>query len=411
MPETAGAVLGPHALQAQYPHFVLCDDPSMTIEALCHEVRKNRIRTELQDILVSSTELAETDITAAINKIATGSNYLQNLGMAKRSDVPMDEAMGRVMQRYALQEQGVDLSVCSWPWPPLQEATGGIDSQDYIVIYGRPKSMKTWLLVATLVWAFEQGKRILIYTKEMTADNIFKRIAAVMAKVRYHELRMARLSPEEKAAMDAVWRMIYMMRATQPLICLSGQDTGEKGDTVPWLRSKIEQYKPDMVFIDGMYLMSDARGNPRQKDHERVQHISRDLRQMNLETKLPLVCTLQANRDAAKNKEANLEDIAFSDAIGQDATLAIRVINEKGVPTLALLIGGSREFELNGFRTYGVPAVNFDYFGPLSTGEALQAAQQDAEAAKQVKKRNGASGTPSAGGVEGLRAQWAAPKP
>lgn len=377
MPETSGAVLGPHALQAQYPTFHLVDDHSMTTDALCVEVRKNRMKSVLNELLISSSDLADIDPQQAVNRLHTGVNYLQNLGTAKRTDVFASEAFGRIMQNYSMKEQGIDMSICSWPWAPLQEATGGLEKDDYVVLYGRPKSMKSWALAAIIGHAFEMRKKVLIYTKEMTADNIFMRIGAVMAKIRYHEFRRARLSFEEKTAIQTIWRMVHLLQPTQPMVCLSGKDAGDGGDTVPWLRSKIELHKPDIAFIDGLYLMSDMRGSAKQKDHARVQNISRDVRRTILDTGVPIICTLQANRQAAKNEEANLDEIAFSDAIGQDATLAMRVINEKAQPTIAMLVGGSREFELDGFRIYGIPAINFDYYGPLSGAEAVRAAVND----------------------------------
>ena len=43
---TSGAVLGPNAVQRMFPNFQLCDDISMTTEALCSEVRKQRLVIE-----------------------------------------------------------------------------------------------------------------------------------------------------------------------------------------------------------------------------------------------------------------------------------------------------------------------------------------------------------------------------
>lgn len=387
MAETAGAVLGPNAIRAQYPTFQIIDDPSMTVESLCHEVRQNRCKVEARQLVKSVAEMIETSPDQAFANIQNGADMLRRLQGGKATDVFAEDAVARVMDNYELRERGVDMSICPWPWNPLQEATGGVEKDDYVVLYGRPKSMKSWVLTALIAWCWQQGKRILIYTKEMTADNMYMRIAAIIAGVRYHEFRRAKLSPHEKKSVYDVLKVLRAVRAEQPMVCLSGQDTGEGGDSVPWLRSKIEEHGPDICFIDGMYLMSDVRGSPKQKDNFRVQNISRDLRRTILDTGVPIICTLQANRDAAKNSEANLDEIAFSDAIGQDATLAMRVINEKNQPTIALMVGGSREFSLDGFRIYGVPATNFSDAGAISTGELLDAAQADAPDNAQASGR------------------------
>jgi hypothetical protein len=397
MPDTQGSVLGPYALEGHYPGFVLCDDPAMTLDALCTEVRKTRLAIETEQRAMQVIELCRQDPMAAIGKMGTDAMDLQNIGMTKRTDVAFTDAADRAVQRYELTEKGVDLSVAPFPWEPLQTATMGLQKDDYVVIYGRPKSMKSWVVSFLLAWFYGLKKRMLIYTKEMTPDNIFARVLACIAELRYQEFRGGGLTEQEKLALYAAQRFIRVMNQ-QTVVCLSGADATEGGDTVPWLRSKVEKYKPDLVFIDGLYLMS---GTKRYKDdHARVRDISRAVRRIPLDYEVPVVGTIQANREAAKHNQANLDEIAFSDAIGQDATLAMRVINEKNAPTLALVVGGSREYHLNGFRIYGVPATNFEYAGPLTDREIESAKEHDvgendgqgpANGAPQsgVRRRNG----------------------
>ncbi len=110
------------------------------------------------------------------------------------------------------------------------------------------------------------------------------------------------------------------MQASEQIICLSGRDAPKGGDSVPWLRAKIEKYQPALFAVDGMYLMSDVQRA--KKDNERVRNISRDMRQMILDTGVPGIVTLQANREAAKHGEANLDEVAFSDGPGMDCEAA-----------------------------------------------------------------------------------------
>lgn len=408
LPETSGSILGPASLQQSYPTFQIVDDPCMTVDALCTEVRKNRFRTDLRMMLQNAERLIDVDPTQALNLVSSTANFLQQLGTTRKLDVHAIDAMNRIMQRYEMRERGVDLSICAWPWEPLQEATGGIEPDDYVIIYGRPKSMKSWVLAYLIAWVYELGKRPLIYTKEMTPDNIIARVVAIMASIRYHEFRRGRLSPVEKDSLYASWRVLHHLKEMQSMVCLSGKDAGEGGDTVPWLRSKVEQYKPDLVFIDGLYLMSNARsGRKTQKDNERVRDISRDLSQMRLDTGVPVLATIQANRDAAKNNDANLDEVAFSDAIGQDATLAMRVINDKNEPTLSLVVGGSREFYLDGFSIYGVPATNFSYAGPLTAGDVQRAKDADGEpGAKKARKKTKVQQTEEGEQLHESAARW-----
>jgi hypothetical protein len=160
------------------------------------------------------------------------------------------------------------------------------------------------------------------------------------------------------------------------LIVLSGRDS-EGHDGVTWLQAKVRQYKPDIVFVDGLYLMNDDRGSKKTADWQRVMHISRDIRQMILENRVPVIATMQANRAAAKNNAAELDEIAFADAVGQDITQGFRVINEKNSPTIALVAGGSREYQLHGLRIHGVPCTNFTFHSIMSEKEIEKAHRDD----------------------------------
>lgn len=386
-PETAGSVWGPQALIQKFPQFAICDDPSMTTDALCNEVRRDRIKVEGKQLLFQATDLIDADPVAAITKLQEVSAVLRDNCTPKKVDVHIADGMDRAWNSYCAAERGERIAVYTWPWEPLQRATLGVRDTDYIIIYGRPKSMKSWVLCYLVAYIIHMDakQRILIYSKEMPADEIFERIGCLMAGVSYEDFTGARLTPEERMDFMLILDFLKAMRAAMTVVCLSAQDVQQGQDTVTWLESKIDRYKPSAVFIDGMYLMADTNGA--KKNNERVANISRALRQLILRKRIPVVATVQANREAAKNEDANIEEVAFSDSLGQDATMLIRVINEwkKGDNTLALVMGGaSRRYKLAGFRIHGMPAVNFSYYGELAEKEAQALLKHD-DAGKEAK--------------------------
>lgn len=374
-PDTAGSIIGPQLMAVSYPGFVACDDPGMTTDALCTEVRKQRFAIEGVNKLGEIRALFDVDPLAAINKMQSDSAEMLRTGLGRNTDMSLGAAFDKELIRYEQMESGIDLSCGPWPWPPMNEATGGFQPDDYVVLYGRPKSFKSWVLSYIISWTFNMGRRSIIYTKEMTPENIFRRVIACVAQVNYNGLRMGRLMPQEKNALYAAREYMRALQASNNINCLSGKDAPEGGDTVPWLRAKAEKFAPDYIFIDGMYLMSDVRHGKR--ENERVKNISRDLSDLRLALQIPIIVTIQANRDAAKNQEANLDEVAFSDALSQDATCVMRVINEKKSPTCMLVLGGAREYSLNGFRINAVPAYDFSYHSYLKESEINKAKQED----------------------------------
>lgn len=378
-PTSHGAQAGQHHIREFYPTFEFVDDDSMTIEAYCQLVRKRRITSESNIIARELATAAEsgdplTAAMAAQQKLKT----VISLGYGMQTDVTFSKSLGTLVTKYDKLSDGQDLSACKFPWEPFNKVTLGIQPDDYIVFYGRPKSMKSWVLAFIIADIYNQGKVPLIYTKEMTADNIFMRIAACMAQLPYQELRTGKLTKEERERI-AYLREIAdaMLSRKRDMICLNAKDIPSGGDTVEWLHSKVSKYQPDAVAIDGLYLMSDGKGAKNQKDNFRVQNISRAVRQMVLDTGKPVLATMQATRSAAAHKNANLDEIAFSDAISQDVTAAIRVINEQETNTITLAMGGSREFSFSGCRIHGQPATNFNWVEELSDKEIGKVKQRD----------------------------------
>ena len=375
-PRMKGGVMGENVVKMRYPNFDFCDDPSMTLDAYCTVVRENRLNVEIQAIAREMATAGGEPTLAASKALEKLQRNVLAVGYGSQNDVNLSDAMLRAAQDHDLQADGLDMSVGKWPWEPFNDTSGGLQSDDYIVFYGRPKSKKSWVLAAFCASLYLQDKEVLIYTKEMTADNLLKRVGACIAGIPYQEFRTGRLSRAEREQLQTVVQATKELQRAQNMVCLNGKDTNGS-DTIEWLQAKVQKYKPQAVFIDGLYLMNDSRGSRNQKDNFRVQNISRAARQMVLDTGVPVIATMQATRAAAGHKSANLDEIAYSDAIAQDVTSAVRVINEEEEDKITLVVGGSREYRFSGCQIWGIPATNFTFIRSLNQKEIDKIKQRD----------------------------------
>lgn len=375
-PRMKGGMVGKYGMKNMYPTFDLCDDPSMTLEGYCTLVRQNRLQVEVQAIAHEMATSGDNPVTAAAKAAEKIQRSVLAVGYGMQDDVTLAGAMRRGKTDHDLQASGVDLSIGQWPWEPFNDASGGLRADDYIVFYGRPKSKKSWVLAAFAASLYLQDKQVLLYTKEMTSDNLLQRVGACIAGLPYQEFRRGRLNKEEQKRLDLVVEATEELQRDNNMICLNGKDTNGS-DTIEWLQAKVEKYRPSAVFIDGLYLMNDSRGSRGQKDNFRVQNISRAARQMVLATGVPVVATMQATRGAAAHKNANLDEIAFSDSIAQDVTAAIRVINEDAEDKITLVVGGAREYRFSGCQIWGVPATNFNFIQCLNQKEIDRIKERD----------------------------------
>lgn len=385
--DTSGSVLGPRLAATKFTQLNLNDvDDHVTIDHLCKEVRDKRLAKGMKEKAQAIIELADADPMGAFALVQQAAAEVMKLDSGKSTDVSFAAGMTQVIDHYEKRKRGEIVGKVPWPWSPLQEETGGVQEDDFIVFYGRPKSMKSWVVSYLIAWAVEAPwmmsdvpetsyPRLLVYTKEMTPLNFYNRIAACLAGVPYGDMRQTKLSPDQEAIIHEWVAYAQLLENQGRLIVLSAKDVAGR-DTVSWLKSKVEKYLPDVVFIDGLYLMSPE--NPKiVKDNERVASISRAIRQMILDTKTPVIATMQANRKAAGHERAELDEIAFSDAIAQDCTVAVRVINDKASPTISLIVGGSREFFLPGLRIHAIPAVDFSFHSRLTEGDIMKAKDTD----------------------------------
>jgi hypothetical protein len=400
---SAGSVLGLHSVGKVFPDFQPRGDDSVTTEFLCQQVREGYIERALKTAAEKAVEDCGTSVSDALADIVSTTRQLIELGTFRNSDSGMADGLGRLVNDYELEELGLKKPKFDWPWPIMNEMTGGVSDEDYIILYGRPKQKKSWGLAYMVAHALSQDMRVLVYTKEMKPENLRRRIVACGLKLPYHEFRRGRLRPDQKAALYD-YKAFYEDPSTRGnVVMLDGGEVQGGGDTVAWLSAKVDKYQPDVLFIDGLALLSDD-SKRQQPDHMRVQGISRALRQLGIRKKIPIIATIHANRKASGHTEGNLDEIAYSDAVAQDATVAIRMVADMTRPVIAMVMAGSREFYLPGFRINSVLAQDFTQHSVMEPEEVqkMSEAEQRGQAAKKKKTGQTKTADSDTVPVEGL---------
>lgn len=192
----------------------------------------------------------------------------------------------------------------------------GMGDSDLILVGARPGMGKTAfaLNVATNV-ALSSGKKVCLFSLEMSAEQLASRMIASEALVDSYSLRSGQLQPEDwKNIADASMRL----SATDILI----DDTS--GITVTAMKAKLRRVENlGLVVIDYLGLMeSEQHYDNRALE---VSVISRGLKLMAKELRVPILCCAQLNRGAEgrTDKRPQLSDLRDSGAIEQDADVVM----------------------------------------------------------------------------------------
>ena len=293
--------------------------------------------------------LAREDYQKAIALMHKGASEASRAFTLSR-DVKMSSHAQSLVSQYLLAKEGGLVYDIPWPWRPLQEATGGIEPGTFNVIYGRPKSTKTWRLLQIAATAREANKRVLLVSCEMQEKIMLRRIAAIDCELDYTHLKKGLLSKEEEDLYLAYLEQQEKMQfESEIIVTMLSDDTSSR--TVSALRAKIEQHEPDLILIDSAYKMVDEQTGRRDSKPETIRNLTNDLQHLAGTSRLPMVITSQANRAGEKARQGTTVDAAFSDSFGMDCDLMLRVTNDAEIERTVFFIQAAREVEIEGFST------------------------------------------------------------
>ena len=213
----------------------------------------------------------------------------------------------------------------------LDEIIGGWDRQEELAtIVARSNQGKSWVLFKCAVAAVEQGLRVGIYSGEMSERKVGYRIDTLIANISNTALTKGdrTVQNEYKRYLDSL--------PTKYQGCLKvltpNMIDGPAG--VQSLRAFIEKDNLDILFIDQHSLLEDDRHA--RSPVEKASNISKDLKNLQVLKKIPIVSVSQQNRTSTENG-VGLEHIAQADRIGQDSTIVIFFEQKNGLMTLHLI--------------------------------------------------------------------------
>ncbi len=204
----------------------------------------------------------------------------------------------------------------------LDEMISGLNRSDLILIGARPAMGKTSFALNIARNVAMRGKRTVFFSLEMSNEQLASRVLSTEARVESNKLRSGNISQEE-------WMRIAEATALLSSCELYFDDTSTI--TVPEMKAKIRRMKNvDCIFVDYLGLMQSAK-----KSENRVQEvteITRSLKLLAKDLKIPVVVCCQLSRGPEKNGKASnrpsLSDLRDSGSIEQDADIVLMLYRE-----------------------------------------------------------------------------------
>ncbi|MGA2263192.1 MAG: replicative DNA helicase [Acidobacteriota bacterium] len=258
-----------------------------------------------------------TDITKRLYDIAGDLNKTDFRSMADSVNVAYKQ-----MEYRAEHKNEVTGISSGFAW--LDRMTTGFQPGDYDVIAARPGMGKTSLALNIASHTGLTGKRVAVFSLEMTFEQLVNRMLCAEAEVDLHRVATGNMTKEDWSRMG---------RASSRLSEAKIMIDDSAGLSITELRAKAMKLKLrdglDLVVVDYLQLLTSGSKRLENRNQE-ISLISRELKKMAKELGVPVIALSQLNREIENRKTGpQLSDLRESGSIEQDADLVLFIHQDK----------------------------------------------------------------------------------
>jgi len=197
----------------------------------------------------------------------------------------------------------------------IDEATAGLQGGQLITIIAPPKTGKSQIALKMALNVHSQGFIPMFQSFEMNNHEQQQRHDAMRANISHGRLRRGKLLPaEEDRYIDVLNKM-----ETEPSFHLID---AVNGITVSSLAAKIEQTKPDIVFVDGVYLMLDEVSGE-MNTPQAITNVTRSLKRLAQRINKPIIITTQTLLWKMRAGKVTADSIGYSSSFFQDSDVIL----------------------------------------------------------------------------------------
>ncbi len=236
-----------------------------------------------------------------------------------------------LMEKYkeitALEEEEPVSSELMTQFRSLDELLGGLYASNFIIVAGRPSAGKS-AFVMNLAENIAESRKVpvLIFSLEMSAEEVCLRMWGSRARVSPHRIRTKKLSQQEmvrltQAASELSELPIYIDETPKlPLLELKAK-----------ARRMKSQRNIGLIIVDYLQLIEAPKAETRQLE---VALVSRELKSLARELEIPVIAVSQLSRAAEQRGDPRprLSDLRESGALEQDADVVLFIYKHPKAP-------------------------------------------------------------------------------
>lgn len=293
-------------------------------EPVSYYLDKVRERAKYNDLANLSTELRESlrtrDVQRSEELVRTVPARLGRYDLSQQS-LSLNSAFERMVEEYNVVKRIEGLRGTTMGYNCVDAITDGAHGGDIHILAARPNVGKSFLLCHMATQAWLAGRSVVFASMEMSTQQVARRLMGIYGGVHPDYIRSGRLSHFGEEQMQSA---IADTSTKSPFTLISG----ELRKSVGQIDAAIQEYSPDIVYVDAAYLLSPDKSKLKDR-REKISEVAEELKMLAMDRNIPIIITVQLNRQAQhkgrKKLEIDLSNLAETDVLGQIATTAMLV--------------------------------------------------------------------------------------
>ena len=289
------------------------DNIDYLLDQLIEYRKRQSTITVVQD---ASEAIASGDHNTAIAVLNQGVAKLLDEGSRESTDIDLTlNATGRFDEYLNVKTRPNGLLGIATGFKTIDQATAGLQPGQLITIIAPPKTGKSVLALQVAVNVHNDGFVPLFQSFEMNNIEQQHRHDAMRSHIAHSRLIRGALTKEEEARYQKVLEEMEGMHKFYLTDAVSAM-------TVTGLAAKIDKLRPDIVFVDGVYLMVDEITGE-QNSPQALTNITRGLKQLAMAKKIPVVISTQVLLWKMKKRQVSADAIGYSSSFYQDSDVIL----------------------------------------------------------------------------------------